>query len=129
MDMKPEAFIPGTMNRQITPEIVYRPIRSWHSLTYAGEGLRSVGGDGSGCVHENDMCRKPLSVTHRLYWRVADPTDTISAFLSYPGGMGYWEKKYFWEIYYPRCIEDVERFLEEEEMERRVVQLLTRSAR
>jgi len=77
-------FIPGTMEREIAPNIVFRPIRSWHSATYAGERLRKVGNDGSGCMRlDNDdtkICNIPLTVTHRTGKR-------LSVFLSYPEGM------------------------------------------
>ncbi len=118
-------FIPCTREREIAPDIVYRPVRSWHSDTYAGEQLtKNPGGeDRSGCMFEEKfrglrVCAIPLTVTHRLYWHKQNPNEFVSAFLSYPDAMGYaGPGQYFWEAYIG---EDVERFLgpdAEEEME------------
>jgi len=120
-------FIPGTMEREIAPNIVFRPIRSWHSATYAGERLRKVGNDGSGCMRlDNDdtkICNIPLTVTHRCYWN-KQTGKRLSVFLSYPEGMGYFgDKQYFWEAY--PVGDDVERYETEDEMERSVIGLLS----
>lgn len=97
-------FIPCTSPRSIGDGIFFRPIRSWHSGTYAGEKLYKIPGsnDGSGCLFSEKLsdvlpvCSPPHTVTHRLYWHEKDPNQTISAFLSYPNGMGVCDE-YFWE--------------------------------
>lgn len=109
-------FIPCTIARLIGDGVYFRPIRSWHSGTFAGEGLFRVNGDGSGCLVENsqpfrNMCSRPLSVTHRIYWHVRNPEDCRSAFLSYPGGMGHYGLdlnggEYFWEVFNVKPHED-----------------------
>jgi len=116
-------FIPTTCEREISPNIVFRPIRSWHSGTFAGEGLSKIPGtsDGSGCLKGKGYCNVPLTVTHRLYWN-RKTNKTISAFLSYPGGMGIRGGEYFWEIYSGDG--DIERFSAETEMESRIKELL-----
>lgn len=97
-------FIPTTMSRHIGDNVFFRPIRSWHSGTYAGERLTHMpdNDDRSGCVREDArgilICRPPYTVTHRLYWRHPDQAKIISAFLSYPNGMGACDE-YFWEVY------------------------------
>lgn len=111
-------FLPATCNREVVPGIVYRAIRSWHRGTYAGEGLEQVHGDASGCIKsvnvsnppvntrgaittlsmDMNMTTQPKTTDHRLYWHVDFPDDTISAFLSYPNGMGMCDS-YFWEAY------------------------------
>lgn len=118
-----EEFIPATMEREIASGIVFRPCRIWHSGIYAGEGLYSVNGDGSGCLRKDThLCNPPLTVTHRLYWHKTNPNKTISAFLSYPNGMGCMDG-YFWEIY-PAEDGGIERFDKEEEMEVAIIKLL-----
>jgi hypothetical protein len=117
--MTEERFIPCTREVEFAPGLVYRPIRSWHSGTYAGERLTAVRGDGSGCMSVVDgrpVTSIPYTVTHRLYWKKGYPERTISAFLSYPGGMGH-SAGYFWEAF-GDGIE--ERFDSEEDMERAV---------
>lgn len=105
-----EKFIPTTMEREIYKNIVFRPLRSWHSNTYAGEKLKIVNGDRSGCVNSDERtCNIPYTVTHRLYWNKNNPTKTISAFLSYPNAMGAWNE-YFWEIYPSEDGNDIDRF-------------------
>ena len=115
-------FIPATMERQIAPSIVFRPIRSWSSLTYAGERLTIHDGDRSGCLDEFGRCAAPMTVTHRNYWNT-ETKQNISAFLSYPNAMGVWDR-YFWEIY-PAENGDIERFESETEMETRIISILT----
>lgn len=120
-------FIPGTSPRQIAPNIFFQPIRSWHSNTYAGEGLHNVNGDGSGCLREEKdrfglpFCSPPLTVTHRIYWN-EQTNKTLSVFLSYPNAMGSCAS-YFWEVY--PVGDDIARFQTEAEMEVEVVKLLT----
>lgn len=119
--MQVHNYIPGTCDRYITPDISFRPIKSWHSNTYAGEGLTNVNGDGSGCIDINRRCQQPLSVTHRIYKH--DGSDKwISAFLSYPNGMGAVDD-YFWEIYNPEE-SDIEQFDTELEMETKIKAIL-----
>lgn len=79
--MTDKKFIPATMEREIHKDIVFRPIRSWHRGAYAGEQLKIVNGDRSGCVNEAGYCHAPLTVTHRLYWNKSNPDKSISAFL------------------------------------------------
>ena len=104
-------FIPCTMARPIGGDVFFRPVRSWHSATYAGEGLEIVGGDRSGCLMKggvlSKMCSVPLTVTHRQYWHKRDPARAVSAFLSYPNAMGC-SDSYFWETY--GLGDDVERW-------------------
>jgi len=95
-------FIPCTSPRAIGDGIFFRPVRSWHSNSFAGEKITERNGDRSGCAwvekfHGLEVCSIPLTVTHRLYWHESDPSKTISAFLSYPDGMGYSDGEYFWE--------------------------------
>jgi hypothetical protein len=104
--MGKQSFIPCTMARSIGDGIFFRPIKSWHSATYAGEKLTKIPGsnDGSGCMREErlgglEVCSPPYTVTHRLYWHESDPNKTISAFLSYPDAMGFSGERYFWEAY------------------------------
>ena len=130
-------FIPGTSERAISwnrahqPIIVFRPIRGWSSNTYAGEGLTSVRGNGSGCVDSDGRCHAPYVVTHRIYWHKVTNA-RLSAFLSYPGAMGYFGSNeandkgtYFWELYPDDG--DVSRWSTENELEARVRQLLRRA--
>lgn len=130
---KPTAdrFIPATMTRHIGDGVFFRPIRSWHSGTYAGEKLRNIPGskDRSGCLYDEkimgalDCCSPPYTVTHRLYWHERDATKTVSAFLSYPNGMGS-SDQYFWETYGAGS-DDVERYFgdaAESEMEAAIKQ-------
>lgn len=118
---KAEDFIPGTREVEIGRGVVYRPIRSWHSGTYAGERKRvQEDGDTSGCIDEKGRpYGRPYTVTHRLYWNRRDPERRVSVFLSYPGAMGACPE-YFWEAY----IADVERFATEGECEARILQEL-----
>lgn len=121
-NFKDEIFIPTTMEREIGDNIVFRPKRTWHSNTYAGEKLKIVNGDRSGCMIGDDICRIPYTVTHRLYWHKSNPSKTISSFLSYPNGMGACNE-YFWEIY-PAEDGDIERFSSELEMEKAIIKIL-----
>lgn len=103
--MSEKRFIPATMARAIGAGVFFRPIRSWHSGTRAGEKLERIPGstDRSGCLFDERVggllvCSPPLTVTHRLYWHERDPSKTVSVFLSYPNGMGC-SDEYFWESY------------------------------
>lgn len=103
-------FIPCTREVSIGDGVVYRPIRSWHSGTFGGERLpQNKNGDRSGCVYPDGSMNPPLTVTSRLYWNVARPEDTISAFLSYPNGMGCLSE-YFWEELGCRTDGDISRY-------------------
>lgn len=122
--MSKQEFIPCTIARAIGDGVFFRPIKSWHSATYAGEKLEYVPGstDRSGCARkdEYDMwaCSVPYTVTHRFYWHERDPTKIVSAFLSYPDAMWFSDGKYFWETYH--ISDDVERWFgdnAEQEME------------
>lgn len=104
--MAPDRFIPCTREIEIGDGVRYRPIRSWHSNTFAGERLTEVGGDRSGCMHTMGGRRWapiPNTVTHRLYWHESDPERTVSAFLSYPGAMSS-GNEYFWEANIDDCV-------------------------
>jgi len=127
-----DRFIPCTMERMIAPNIFWRPIRSWHSNTYAGEQmLNTPSGDRSGCakeIHGSHLlhCYIPYTATHRIYWN-NETDETISAFLSYPNGMGACDE-YFWEALF----EDTERWFDENaeiEMEEAIIERLTRHLR
>lgn len=125
-----DRFIPGTIERNVAKNIVFRPIKMWHSGTFAGEKLEKIPGseDHSGCMrkvmfkgHEWEMCPLPYTVTHRWYWHKKNQERTISAFLSYPNAMGC-SDRYFWEIYPYKG--DVGRFDNEKEMEKSVIRIL-----
>jgi hypothetical protein len=132
-------FIPTTMERKIAKDIVFRPIRSWHSNTYAGEQLETMpdSEDRSGCMdiverrgYKTRMCSIPLTVIHRIYWHKKNPKLTVSAFLSYPDAMGFSNKKYFWEVYSVRKDGDIERFFgkdAEKKMEAKIIRFLRRA--
>ncbi len=126
--MKPADFVPCTREVQIADGIVYRPIRSWHSGTYAGEQRDIVDGDRSGCAwRDRDglmVTMIPRSVTHRAYWHRKDPSRWVSAFLSYPGAMGACSS-YFWEANIPSDGDSITRYVDEAEMEAAIVAFLT----
>lgn len=108
------SFIPCTREITIGDDVVYRPTRMWHSGTFAGEGHRHIPSttgnrDRSGCLNDEGMCSPPKSVTTRLYWNVNRPDDSVSAILSYPGGMGLVDE-YFWEALGTRADGDIERW-------------------
>ena len=133
-------FIPGTSERAISwnrahqPVIVFRPIRGWSSNTYAGEGITSVQSDRRGYLNSDGLCHAPYVVTHRIYWHKVTNA-RLSAFLSYPGAMGYFGSSlpgeandkgtYFWELYPDDG--DVSRWSTENELEARVRQLLRKA--
>jgi hypothetical protein len=121
-------FIPGTMEREIAPDIVFRPVRSWHGGTYAGEGLTEVKGDRSGCLLYKDgmdMTSRPLSVTHRIYWNRKNPKITISAILSYPDGICS-GNVYVWETLGTSSSGiATEHFMNEKEMEDKIIKVLS----
>jgi hypothetical protein len=101
LDDHGDQYIPCTREISIGRNVVYRPLRRWSAGTYAGEGIGSIQGDRSGCVHVESgrrLCSPPNVVTHRRYWNTRAPDIGVSAFLSYPHGMGAVDD-YFWEIY------------------------------
>lgn len=124
-------FVPCTRAVHVGEGVFYRPIRSWSTNVFAGEGLEIIGEDRSGCAYpEKDGIRKcslPRTYTHRLYWHEAEPDCTVSAFLSYPGAMGYYTgtNEYFWEA----NLNDYERFVglkAEERLERAILKWFQR---
>lgn len=136
-----EFFVPTTCERHITKEIVFRPVRSWHQCTFAGEGLEKHKGDGSGCIRKDaDLIKidlynamAPKTATHRVYWHKANPEFHVSAFLSYPNGMSS-EPVYHWEIHPVEYVDsdgekfdDIERFFGDDgelKMEEKVKEIL-----
>ena len=111
-DYRKERFLPCTREVSIGRGIVYRPIRSWHSGTYAGEGIDHVNSDRSGCVevlNDREVTSPPSTATHRLYWNVRHPSVRVSAFLSYPGRMGV-SDEYFWETEIASGFDSITRF-------------------
>ncbi len=119
-------FVPATRAISIGGGVVYRPLRSWHTGVYAGERRTIVGGDRSGCLYEDvaraGLTTSPKSYTHRVYWNPDFPGATISAFLSYPHGMGVCDG-YFWEAMIDRE-EGPSRFDSEEGCEAAIVDAL-----
>ena len=123
-----DPFIPATTERHITKDIVFRPRKSWHSATAAGEKITGWTDieDRSGCARPIKecggllMCMVPYSVTHRLYWNKKRPDEKISAFLSYPDAMGGCDT-YFWEALFD---DDTHRFDTEEDMEKAILKAL-----
>ena len=121
------------MSRNDYPEGVTQPLslrkgifvedkQHWAMNVGAGEGLRSIRGDSSGCLDADGKCRPPYVAIYRHYW---SRKGRISCFLSYPDGMGSMPT-YFWEIY---CLEgdlfeDIERFGTEGELLKRIKELL-----
>lgn len=95
----------------------------WAMNSYAGEGLREVGADASGCLGMDGKCQPPRIAIYRHYW---SKKGKISCFLSYPNGMGS-RNQYFWEIYSleGNLFDDIERFNTEGELLKRVKELLT----
>ena len=135
-------FIPCTMEREIAKDIVFRPVRSCHSNTFAGEKLLKMPDreDRSGCMEiinntrtgsNVEMCRIPYTVTHRQYWHKKNPKYAISAFLSYPEAMGCSDGEYFWEAL-GTAKEDIERFFgdsAEQDMEKKIIKALKREVK
>jgi hypothetical protein len=133
--MKKIDFIPATMERKIAKDIVFRPMKSWHSMTYAGEKLTKMPNseDRSGCMRDVNgmpMTSIPYTVTHRVYWHKKHPKEnTISAFLSYPDAMGSSGGEYFWETLGTSKNRDIERFFgddAEAKMEKKIIRVLSR---
>lgn len=115
-------FIPRTKNIKISENIFYRPIKSWHSGTFSGEGLYAIPGtsDASGCLKTHGVCSPPLTVIHRIYWHKDYEDATFSAWLSYPNAMGL-IPDYFWEISNKNEY-DVHIFHSEQEMEDYIIE-------
>ena len=120
-------FVPATRAISIGGGVIYRPLRSWHTGVYAGERLTVVDGDRSGCLYEDEprkgLTTSPKSYTHRIYWNPDVPAVTVSAFLSYPHGMGVCDG-YFWEAMLNRE-GGPDRFGSEEECEAAIRELLS----
>lgn len=135
MKFSNDRFIPCTMEREISKNIVFRPVRVWHSNSYAGERLLNVSGDCSGCMKKlfnQEVCNIPYTVTHRLYWNKKNPKLRVSAFLSYPDAMGCSDGKYFWEICSTRKDGDIERYFgddAEKEMEKDIIKFLNKKVK
>lgn len=127
--MSAHGFIPCTMARQIGDTgVFFRPVKSWHSGTYAGERLYELpdSGDRSGCLRPDGRADPPYTVTHRMYWHERAPEHKVSAFLSYPNGMGAMDD-YFWECNGVDPNGDVTRFTgddAESEMETAIINFL-----
>lgn len=111
-----------TKEQKLVDGIKYRYHKHWGMNCWAGEGLTIKDGDRSGCLHEEESrfygCSKPSVVFQRIYYK---GEKQISAVLSYPHGIGA-VKRYFWEIY-PSSNGDVERFFDEEEMEKAIIKI------
>lgn len=97
--MQDSDFIPGTSERKVAKNIVYRPTSLWHTYTiYEAHPQR----------FQDKEHLAPYTVTHRLYWN--KKTDkSVSALLSYPNTMGCCDE-YFWETYSTREDGDIERY-------------------
>lgn len=113
-------FLPATRAVAIGRDVVYRPIRSWHSGVLAGEGRDIERGDRSGCIvgqlRGMTVALPPKSATHRMYWNT-ETGASVSAFLSYPNGMSP-TPFYHWELLFRGPDgSDVERYTSEEELE------------
>jgi len=116
--------------KEVAPDVYMQEKKHWGMNVYAGERITKLEEEGhsdrSGCLHPETMpweCTRPCVVIYRHYW---SKKGKISSVLSYPFGIGA-ENCYFWEIY---CLEgnlfdDIERYFSEEEMERRVIKLLS----
>ena len=103
--------IPCMCEREIAKDIVFKEVKRWHRLSYAGEGLKFIPGtkDRSGCIHDDGKCHPPLSVCHRIYYHKKNPEYLISAVLSYPNGLSS-INEYFWETLGTAEDGDIERF-------------------
>jgi len=110
--------------------IKWRYYKHWGQNVWAGERRTEIRKeDRSGCLIEvpgfGMLCLRPRVFLARLYKK---GDKEISAVLSYPHGMGV-EDSYFWEIYPIRGFKgkhDCERFYSEEEMEKRIKELMKR---
>ena len=129
-------YFPCTKSIDIGDGVSYRLHKHWAMNVWAGEGLYSYKGDGSGCLSKTDrsgnqidlndkyayisgMCSRPLVVLQRIYKK---GDKEISAVLSYPNGLSH-QDTYFWETY-PMKDGDIDRFSSEEEMEEAIKKVL-----
>lgn len=140
-------YVPNTKWTDLTPSIEWRPATHWAINFYAGvrtgmrwfdEGIPMPKWDDrettdySGDTHFGGdgfrNCSAPSIAIYRHYRSKTDPEGKIiSCFLSYPNAMGAWSD-FFWEIYSigKVCLfEDVERFGSEEELNIRLIELLS----
>lgn len=125
-DFSENDFFPGLKTYQLTSTISWRFYKHWGQGYRAGENMHDVNGDRSGCIHMFEglgWTNIPCVVQARLY---TSEKGTISAVFSYPSphGIGY-SLGYFWEIMDLAVGGDsIQRFDTEEEMERRIIELL-----
>lgn len=118
-----DAEFPGLYRRHLTDGITWTFYKHWGQGYLAGEGIEEVNGDRSGCVrYMNGLpwTSKPVVAQARLY---ESDKGHISAVFSYPHGIGL-EDGYFWEIYDYDLCRDPERFSTEQDMERRIAEIL-----
>ena len=120
---------PGLHRRQLTVNITWRFYKHWGQGYLAGEGRTDVHGDHSGglkMIGGLPMVSAPCVAQARIY---ESAKGWLSAVFSYPNGIGI-DDHYFWEIYSPDSdlMSEPERFRTEEEMERRVIELLSPAA-
>lgn len=127
MNQGKDTTFPGLTERHLTDAITWNYYKHWGQGCLAGEGIRQVNGDRSGCLHQEGhltYTNVPIVAQARLY---KSEKGEISAVYSYPNGIGVCDT-YFWEIWpvegtFPDC-EDPERFATEAEMEERIAALL-----
>jgi hypothetical protein len=117
-----DTFFPGLSTRELTPFIYWRFYKHWGQGYAAGEGLKHIGGDRSGCLDDDGRTDRPFVVQARLYESLKGK---VSAVYSYPNGLGAVDH-YFWEIMpiEGELDHEVERFDTEGPMERRIIELL-----
>lgn len=125
-------FFPGTRWVPIGQGIEWRLHKHWGQGVWAGEGLFSHNGDGSGCLTDFDILgrridrnrpiypttSKPIVVCQRIYRK---GSRQLSAVFSYPHGLSIIDE-YFWELY--PVGDNIERFDTEEEMESKIKKIL-----
>lgn len=124
-------YFEATMWRDIGNGIKFRPAKHWASGVYGAEGRESTNGDRSGCIQTYldpvnksvPLVMAPWVVEQRHYKK---GKYLISAVLSFPNGLSI-QDNYFWEIYQlegKQLFEDVERYDSEEEMEKRIIEIM-----
>lgn len=118
-------FYEACKTRHLTPEITWRFVKHRNMGSWAGERILSMDGSRNGCLLQTslgNLCAAPLAVQYRQYEGYGR---TISAFLSYPFGMTP-DPTYQWEILeLGEEYSEPERFDTEEEMETRIIAILT----
>ena len=123
--MKYSDWIPCTKAINVGNGIKYRLRKHWGMNVWAGEGLTIKNGHKSGCLTDVELggcletCLRPRVVLQRIYFK---NDKEISAILSYPNGLSD-KDYYFWEIC-PTKDGDIERFINENEMEKTVKRIL-----